>query len=388
MRDIENEYWDIHDLPITALGSGVRYIQQAGNPSYVRFVEDDDGSTTFLINLKTNDPFHPASDYDKWKHTGILRLYTTLNTDASSVYADAGDTVDGIDGEIIVPTAEEWNAMTAEEREQNYERYYFKSQDGRTIYGLRCQRHLGHYYSFSFAYGIAESDNTQTYTEGGVTGYYDHRLYGSPASNYSQGRLNLTNPDGEHPVFRELTFYEGKPWLITTDEDYPDGRTKCLILTIYKTEYTRYWKGYNNNGVAQYTYTSQSDSVSTGDVICDVHCLGQYIDGVHNDGYPYCQNFKNIDKKLWSEPYPDYMWETNPEKNWGYPQLKMMDYAERLGAFANCPNLQVVVIPKTVKNIGEYTFIKSALTAATIARDCEFSETSFPPRCIINYYND
>lgn len=378
MRDIENEYWDIHDLPITALGPGVRYIQQPGNPSYVRFVGDDDGSTTFLINLKANDPFHPASNYDKWKHTGILRLHTTRNTDALSVYADAGDTVDGTDGGIIVPTADEWNAMTAEEREQNYERYYFKSQDGRTAYGLRCQRHLGHYYSFSFAYGIAEQDNAQS--------GYDHRLYGSPASNYSQGRLNLTNPDGEHPVYRELDFYIGKPWLITTDNDYPDGRTKYLILTIYKTEYTRYWKGYNSNGVAQYTYTNQLDSVSTGDVICDVHCLGQYIDGVHNDGYPYCQNYKNIDKALWTEPYPDYMWEINPDKNWGYPQLRMMDNVDRLGAF-NRTHLRNITFPRSITKIGEYAFLNTELTSVTIPRTCEYSYTSFPPNCQINFYD-
>ena len=87
--------------------------------------------------------------------------------------------------------------------------------------------------------------------------------------------------------------------------------------------------------------------------------------------------------KYISEPYPPFMWYVDENR------LKRSNLPERinLGAFADCTNLRRVIIPPSVKYIGEYAFANTALTSVTIARDCEFSETSFPPRCIINYYN-
>lgn len=82
------------------------------------------------------------------------------------------------------------------------------------------------------------------------------------------------------------------------------------------------------------------------------------------------------------DPYPPFWWYVDEDK------LKTTALPDKtaLGAFANCTSLRRVIIPPSVKYIGEYAFYNTALTAVTIARDCEFSETSFPPRCIINYY--
>jgi hypothetical protein len=87
--------------------------------------------------------------------------------------------------------------------------------------------------------------------------------------------------------------------------------------------------------------------------------------------------------KYISEPYPPFMWYVDENR------LKRSNLPERvnLGAFADCTNLRRVIIPPSVKYIGEYAFANTALTSVTIARDCEFFPTSFPPRCIINYYN-
>ena len=87
--------------------------------------------------------------------------------------------------------------------------------------------------------------------------------------------------------------------------------------------------------------------------------------------------------KYISEPYPPFMWYVDEDR------LKRSNLPERvnLGAFADCTNLRRVIIPPSVKYIGEYAFANTALTSVTIARDCEFFPTSFPPRCIINYYN-
>ena len=83
------------------------------------------------------------------------------------------------------------------------------------------------------------------------------------------------------------------------------------------------------------------------------------------------------------EPYPPFWWYVENGK------LTHVGLPERvnLGAFADCTNLRRVIIPPSVKYIGEYAFANTALTSVTIARDCEFFPTSFPPRCIINYYN-
>lgn len=86
---------------------------------------------------------------------------------------------------------------------------------------------------------------------------------------------------------------------------------------------------------------------------------------------------------IMSEPYPPFWWYVQDGK------LIHVGLPERvnLGAFADCTNLRRVIIPPSVKYIGEYAFANTALTSVTIARDCEFFPTSFPPRCIINYYN-
>lgn len=59
-----------------------------------------------------------------------------------------------------------------------------------------------------------------------------------------------------------------------------------------------------------------------------------------------------------------------------------------MGAFANAKKLSEVVIPKTCKKIGRYSFRNTKLTSVTIARDCEYYPTSFPDGCVVNFYPD
>ena len=62
--------------------------------------------------------------------------------------------------------------------------------------------------------------------------------------------------------------------------------------------------------------------------------------------------------------------------------------ASLMGAFANATDLSEVVIPKTCKKIGRYSFRNTKLTSVTIARDCEYYPTSFPDGCVVNFYPD
>lgn len=83
-----------------------------------------------------------------------------------------------------------------------------------------------------------------------------------------------------------------------------------------------------------------------------------------------------------SYPYPPFWWYVSNDK------LTNIDLRSPVlcGAFLNCTQLNKVEIPASVKYIGEYAFYNTALTTVTIARDCTFFPTSFPPRCIIQYY--
>lgn len=58
-----------------------------------------------------------------------------------------------------------------------------------------------------------------------------------------------------------------------------------------------------------------------------------------------------------------------------------------VGAFAHSP-IRKIQIPAFVKSIGPYTFRESGISAVTIAADCTYYDTSFPPGCRIYTYND
>lgn len=111
-----------------------------------------------------------------------------------------------------------------------------------------------------------------------------------------------------------------------------------------------------------------------------------YID---DNGELKCENLAediDSDEPVMEEPYPPFLWYVDEDID----DLNNSFLSEQTyqGAFCNCTELKTVVIPASVKYIGEYAFYNTALTAVTIARDCTFFPTSFPPRCIIQYYLD
>ena len=81
-------------------------------------------------------------------------------------------------------------------------------------------------------------------------------------------------------------------------------------------------------------------------------------------------------------PYPPGFWyvEDNQLKQDGLLDMVYM------GAFYNCTNLRTATISPTVKSIGEYAFANTGLTSVTIASDCTYYPTSFPPGCTISRY--
>ena len=82
-------------------------------------------------------------------------------------------------------------------------------------------------------------------------------------------------------------------------------------------------------------------------------------------------------------PYPYIYWYVN-----SIPDVTNVAYQEPqyMGAFMNAQYLTSVLIPQSVKYIGEFAFRNTQLTSVTIADDCVFFDTSFPDGCVINYY--
>ena len=69
-----------------------------------------------------------------------------------------------------------------------------------------------------------------------------------------------------------------------------------------------------------------------------------------------------------------------------YLQMKNVRFSLISGAFANSINLKKIVIPQSVKFIGENAFRNTALSSVKISSDCVYSQESFPDGCKIEFY--
>ena len=365
--DPENEYWHYHAFTNSSQGN---YIQKPGNPSYVTLDQTASDWESAIIPLATTTD-------NNLKYVHEIRFHTNLHTDQPIVYP--GDTATGTDGEdlitITLPTKAEWDAMSESERDTAYRQYFFYDPDNPSVaLGL----YIGDYYAVSYCSGICEDDDTFT--------NYQHQLCGGVATNYSGNQHSLTNTNGHNPVYRTEIYSSAKPWYIEQDQDYQLGYKRKFLTVSARAYYVKkFWNGFM--GSSYYYKTKQTAETSPlNNIECDIHSIKQYIDGSHNEGYPYCENYKDVDRSLFLPPYPPFVWTINAGKNDGYPMLVSMDNVKRIGAFGNASKLKNVKIPASVKVIKDYAFYNTKIRSVTVASDCVYSEHSFPPGCVIDRY--
>lgn len=91
-----------------------------------------------------------------------------------------------------------------------------------------------------------------------------------------------------------------------------------------------------------------------------------------------------ITSELFIEPYPALFWRYDAEQ--GQILTTILPKYLPLGAFARSGNLSFISIPPATKQLGPESFKNTQLRSVTIAQDCEYYPTTFPPGCKINKY--
>lgn len=100
----------------------------------------------------------------------------------------------------------------------------------------------------------------------------------------------------------------------------------------------------------------------------------------------YLPDMSDLPDDPLTKPYPKTMWRIDSLVNDGKPYHEYLPIPEPTGAFRNAEKLENVYIPESVKLIGAEAFRFTALKTVKIAADCEYSETSFPEDCELEFY--
>ena len=108
---------------------------------------------------------------------------------------------------------------------------------------------------------------------------------------------------------------------------------------------------------------------------------------VGDDGYPTPNaEVEELPEYVLTEPLPRPMWRITARVENGYTYHELFpELMRQSGAFENASRLSRVIIPESVKVIGDTAFRGTALTVVRIAADCTF-EGSFPENCRILRY--
>ena len=84
-------------------------------------------------------------------------------------------------------------------------------------------------------------------------------------------------------------------------------------------------------------------------------------------------------------PYPAGIWYID-DGIFKHALLPSMIGSDNRGAFCGVNTLVSVKIPRTVQQIGAFSFDGTSLTSVKISQYCNYDSTSFPEECEITYY--
>lgn len=389
MYDFETEYWNESSFASSAFDA---FKQRSGNTHYVvdDYQIDTLGSDVWVLNMPEHSDIHygdegvtPATKPEKYL-LRIMLYNDTLRTDAPQ--AVAGGTYGQYS--CVIPTYEEWSAMTTDEKNA-FKATYFEVPTGSTTkLGVRIDDYYT-VYAWIGAIVRGKSSETDGYAEWSGGAYatdedYPYYVFWRALTS-TNARLTLNyNYSTSAITYHDIVL--DNPYLfVPEDADV----FKAIIIQAQEHKYTNYWTGYNSSG--NMTYQSAPNGAEwkpSSAAKYKIRTCDWKIDSTTNNGYPYRMEMTDFSFDLVTDPIPSFFWRMNDNVNQGYPYLVEKDLPV-LGAFGDNKNLRTVVVPRSVSYIGDYGFANTKLNAVTISSNCDYNEnTSFPRRCVINYYND
>ena len=354
MYNFDDGYWDFEGVVVAQYNN---WIQKEGNNKYVRPTEPSDGqsgrraSMVIIFGNQEHPIIHGDGVYqvDKeradiddypfdysWVYGCQIQIYNDVyRTDGNNITAVAGGKY-GTEG-CIIPTFEEWSAMSKSEKDA-FKGTYFETAtpESTSLIGVS----IGYYYDVygwigcigrgsdyptdeNFPYYVAWRDITSTLTE---------------------GRFDLDyNLITETPTYKNFDIILSEPF-----KEVSSDNIKAIVIVTQKQYRMKYWTGYNSSGAMTYT-TNTKGRLSDGATgltyrlkLCDWKMKAD-----KNNGYPYKRDVEAFDFDLLVKPMPFFMWTMKPEENQGYPTLGGKEI-NVLGAFGNCKKLRTIVIPTTL----------------------------------------
>lgn len=366
MYDFESDYWDITGATVAASFDGWAY-----KPSNNKFVKPDNtitsrGSTVLVFAMPEHSPIgyesgvYPAGE--DLKYAGKIRIYTnSINT--TPPVAIPGQTYGQYS--CTIPTAEEWNNMTTEEKDA-FKNTYFELPSPTALTKLGVS--IGTYFVVKFyIFVVARGGDYPT-----DANYPYYVIWGDSVS----AEQLYYDPNSGAITYRDRDII-----LAEVFKPEAEGVFKALVIQTTQVEKTRYWTGYSGNTAS---YSDQSNLEPEGPssgVLYDLRRYDWSIDGVTNHGYPYKNDMSNFNYDLITRPYPSFLWIMGDDINHGYPNICDMPN-KTMGSFNNT-GIEDVEIGRNVSKIGEYAFEKTELTEVRVPQNCEYYSTSFPKDCNI-----
>lgn len=227
---------------------------------------------------------------------------------------------------------------------------------------------------------------------------------------------------------RRYSFWNVLDWAYPTTNDWTN-KWRNLYATSYRCRYDRIVEGDANSypvreqfqtltGKANTEYVCPPNDVTMGgneyrlfplDYEYDeseLHYVDEHVKEVEKHDLYEASFLITVEHPLLWDMNNDYIlvhqYLAEPKSNNGYvaPTSWQLDDDKKLimgvyhtaindvGAFLDCPYLTKISIPIATKSIGEYALTYTALSAVTIASDCNYYSTSFPQGCEINNYEE